>query len=125
MSDPRTGRFTGSRASETIRLKLQRCVSLGGLLPVVGFLPDAQAYEELERGIRIILAREPPNSRLHISVSCRDRDPTWDELVAVKQSFAPDLTMAVYIPPEREYVNFHDHVFHLREARHDIAGEKW
>lgn len=31
-------------------------------------------------------------------------------------AFAEHLTMAIYIPPEAEYVNVHENCFHLWEA---------
>jgi hypothetical protein len=51
---------------------------------------------------------------LHISVSRRDRWPSWDELVAVKRAFwPPEAQVVQFIPGEGEYVNIHPNCFHL------------
>ena len=71
---------------------------------------------------RIIVAREPAakdGSRLwHLSVSCADRHPTWDEIKTARYVLLPqDLCFGVLLPPAEFYVNVpeQDHVFHLFE----------
>lgn len=74
---------------------------------------------------RIILALE--NDRWHISISCEDRHPTWDELkVARYRLGGPDLVMAMVLPAAESYVNVpdQDHVFHLWQLVDDEA-EGW
>jgi hypothetical protein len=50
----------------------------------------------------------------HVSVSRRDRCPTWDEMCQVKAMFwdAEDCVVQ-YHPPESEYVNQHPNCLHL------------
>lgn len=50
----------------------------------------------------------------HVSVSRRDRCPTWDEMCQVKAMFwdAADCVVQ-YHPPEAEYVNNHPNCLHL------------
>ena len=56
--------------------------------------------------------------RWHLSISCADRDPSWDEIATARYHLIPDsVTMAMLLPPKREYVNLHDHVFHLHELK--------
>ena len=78
-------------------------------------------YRDEERGLAVCVSREPFDGdgvpRVHISVSCKDRYPTWDELVAVKRAFAENKTMAIYLPPDAEYVNLHENCFHLWETK--------
>lgn len=52
----------------------------------------------------------------HISVSHPTRYPTWDELVAVKRAFAPNLELAIYLPRDEDYVNVHENCFHMWEV---------
>jgi len=52
----------------------------------------------------------------HMSISCPDRDPTWDEIATARYRLIPDkVTMAMLLPPMKQYVNLHHHVFHLHE----------
>ena len=57
---------------------------------------------------------------LHVSLSFEDRDPTWDEIKAVRDAFyPPDVDVAQVLPRAGTYVNVHTHAFHLWE----IPGE--
>ena len=50
----------------------------------------------------------------HVSVSCEDRCPTWEEMVFVKDIFWDKHEMAVqYHPPESEYVRCHPFALHM------------
>jgi len=50
----------------------------------------------------------------HVSVSARDRCPTWDEMCWVKDIFwHENETVIQYHPPKAEYVNCHPHCLHL------------
>jgi hypothetical protein len=56
----------------------------------------------------------------HISISHPYRYPTWDEIKAARYDLLPDdVTMAMLLPPIRQYVNRHDYCFHL----HQIPNE--
>lgn len=49
----------------------------------------------------------------HVSVGRRDRDPTWRELIAVKEAFiGPDEEAYLVGPPASRYVNLAGHVLH-------------
>lgn len=50
----------------------------------------------------------------HVSVSLRDRCPTWEEMCLVKDLFwdAEDAVIQVH-PPKSEYCNFHKYCLHL------------
>jgi hypothetical protein len=65
----------------------------------------------------IIVSREPAGE--HLSISCPDRHPTWDEIKTARYRLLPlELTFGMLLPPPEEYVNVpeHDHVFHLWEV---------
>ncbi len=74
----------------------------------------------------------PPNGKLgwHMSISCSGRDPTWKEIKSAWYSLIPDAdkkTGAMFFPPKDEYVNLHEHCFHIHEVDADckeIVGEK-
>jgi len=51
---------------------------------------------------------------IHLSLSCRKRFPTWDELLAVRYKFfLRDVEVIQIFPPEGEYVSDHKYTFHL------------
>lgn len=113
-------RLLSNRPPTGARLKLD-------LRRLVGVAPHEGVhwYRDDGRKLAVCVAREPFEGvagvadgklRVHISVSCPDRYPSWDELVAVKRAFAEHLTMAIYFPPEAEYVNVHENCFHLWES---------
>ena len=57
----------------------------------------------------------------HVSVSRRDRCPTWDEMCQVKDMFWDQEDCVVqFHPPRSEYVNFHPYCLHLWRP---IAGD--
>ena len=50
----------------------------------------------------------------HVSVSRRDRCPTWDEMCQIKAMFwDEDDCVIQYHPPRSEYVNNHPNCLHL------------
>ncbi|SFU39659.1 DUF7694 domain-containing protein [Alicyclobacillus macrosporangiidus] len=54
----------------------------------------------------------------HMSISHPNRYPTWDEIRDARYELVPDdVTMAMLLPPRREYVNLHQNCFHLHEIK--------
>lgn len=50
----------------------------------------------------------------HVSVSCKDRCPTWEEMNWVKDQFwGPEELVIQYHPPKSEYVNNNPFTLHL------------
>lgn len=50
----------------------------------------------------------------HVSVSRKDRCPTWDEMCAIKDMFFDAEECVVqYHPPKSDYVNLHPYCLHL------------
>jgi hypothetical protein len=63
------------------------------------------------------------NGYWHLSVSHRNRYPTWDEIKDVRYKFLPnEITVGLLLPPKEEYVNVHPNCFHLWEVR--CEGER-
>ena len=49
----------------------------------------------------------------HLSVSRKNRYPTWDEIVLVKEKFMGDINVAMILPRKEDYINIHENCFHL------------
>lgn len=61
-----------------------------------------------------------PDGNWHLSISCPNRNPTWEEIKQARYDLCPhEITMAMILPPTDEYVNLHEHCFHL----HQIPNE--
>lgn len=59
----------------------------------------------------------PHGTLLHVSVSYPDRDPRWRDLRLLRSAFfPPDVDVIQVLPREGEYVNVHQHCFHLFQA---------
>jgi len=57
----------------------------------------------------------PPNALMlwHLSVSHKNRYPSYDEIADVRYALIPDdVTMAMLLPPQGQYVNLHDWCLH-------------
>ena len=64
-----------------------------------------------------VLVTNDPGIGLHLSISHRNRYPTWDEIKQAREKFLPDaLTFAILFPPKAEYVNMHPNCFHLYQV---------
>lgn len=78
---------------------------------------------------RVLVSREhhtasilnvgPGKLRYHLSISCANRYPTWDEIKDARYCLLPlGLTFAQILPPPNEYTNVHPNCFHLWEIDH-------
>lgn len=64
----------------------------------------------------VLIAKEA--GKWHLSISCEDRYPTWDEIKQARYDLLPDnVTMAMLLPPRSKYVNIHPNCFHLYEIK--------
>jgi len=68
----------------------------------------------------ILLGHEPQGVngelRWHLTISCPDRHPSWDEIKTARyRLLGPDTVIAMILPPAKDYVNVasQDHVFQL------------
>ena len=73
--------------------------------------------------VTVIVGQEPmPEPNWHLSISTPYRLPTWEEVRQARYDFIPDaVTMAMILPPRREYINVHEFCFHLHEIPGEIA----
>lgn len=68
---------------------------------------------------RVLVGRENHvgKFRWHLSISCSNRYPAWEEIKDARYSLLPvGLTFAQILPPLSEYVNVHPNCFHLWEV---------
>ena len=57
----------------------------------------------------------------HVSVSLRNRCPTWDEMCFIKNMFFEENECVIqYHPPKSEYVNNHPYVLHMWKPQQAI-----
>jgi hypothetical protein len=82
-------------------------------------LPHGQSAENFSKGpCRVLVSHEDHNGKMrwHLSISCKDRYPGWEEIKAARYSLLPlDLVFAQILPPPSEYTNIHRNCFHLWE----------
>ena len=63
--------------------------------------------------------------RWHLSISCKDRFPTWEEIgMARDQLIPPEVFMCIPFPPRAHWLSIHPNVFHLWQFRDDILQEQ-
>jgi len=75
--------------------------------------PGARAYRLGECNV---LVGRSEQAGWHISISHLSRYPTWDEIKYARYKLLPPgITMAIYLPPEEQYVDMHPNCFHLFE----------
>jgi len=65
-------------------------------------------------GARITVVISDGGGWDHVSVSCRKRCPTWDEMCTVKRMFFdPTEWVLEFHPPEADNISVHDYCLHL------------
>ncbi len=69
---------------------------------------------KLQRGQEVFVIASDQMGWEHVSVSRRDRCPSWEEMCQIKSLFwGPDDCVVQYHPPESDYVNNHPFCLHL------------
>jgi hypothetical protein len=75
---------------------------------------DIKGYR---KGEVVVMIGTMPSGKKHLSISCKNRYPTWDEIKDARYILLPDnLDMAMYLPSKSEYVNVMSNCFHLFEC---------
>lgn len=85
------------------------------------------AFVVLHRGKRLRVIVSAGGGWDHVSVSCADRCPTWDEMSYVKRLFFyPQETVMQLHVPERQHINCHPFCLHLwrPQTEAEIAEER-
>ena len=82
-----------------------------------------------ERGeLRALVGREPvvkDDWRWHISLSCPDRVPSWEELANACHELRPGVTFVIGIPPRSFWLNIHPHTLHVWESHDPHLEAEW
>lgn len=82
--------------------------------PTLGASPALSLYGYFELGELRIISSGAGDKWEHVSVSCADRCPTWDEMCRVKAVFwGEDETVLQFHPRDAEYINHHPFCLHL------------
>jgi hypothetical protein len=77
---------------------------------------EGACFARTDRSMTVIMTREDHNgtSWLHISISRRDRYPTWEEIRFAKDLFiGRDMDSVMILPRKEDYINLHPNCFHL------------
>ena len=80
----------------------------------------AKAY--VKGPCNVLVSQEPHanKQRWHLSISCKNRYPMWEEIKDARYSLLPaGLYFAQILPPLTKYVSVHPNCFHLWEI--DVA----
>lgn len=60
----------------------------------------------------------------HISISRKDRLPSYDELKTIRYQFLPEVEYMVQVfPPKENFVNMHQFCLHLWEPKNFVYSE--
>jgi hypothetical protein len=71
----------------------------------------------------IIVSEQAPG--WHMSISRRDRLPSWEEVRDARYALIPDeVLMAMLLPPKADYVNVHPFCFQLYQVDSSYLGVK-
>jgi hypothetical protein len=91
-------------------------------------LPQLQALDDFHvwegHGFRVMCSLDKTHhgQLRHVSVSRADRHPTWEEITRIRTVlFAPETDVMMVMPREADYVNVHEHCFHLWQTPTDWA----
>ena len=76
---------------------------------------NAGAFEiKLRHGQTVFAIASDAMGWEHVSVSRRDRCPTWDEMCQIKELFwSSEDCVVQFHPPRSEYINNHPYCLHL------------
>jgi hypothetical protein len=67
----------------------------------------------------------PGDLRWHVSVSRRDRVPTWDEMAKTIHALRPGVMFVIPLPPKNLWVNIHENCLHAHEVKDEPLVEQW
>lgn len=98
-------------------------------LPIPPMLEKAKRIGAVESDLRVFvyLANTvmvgSSDEGWHMSISREDCLPSWADVRDARYELCPkDITMAMLLPPEGEYVNVHKFAFHLWQVPGETGG---
>jgi hypothetical protein len=93
--------------------------------------PETRGWQREVRDGHLSVLLSIEDGLAHLSISHRRSDgtrlpgryPTWEEIKDARYRFAPlDVTMAMLLPPQDQYVNDHPTTFHLWQVTPDMEA---
>lgn len=112
-----TGHRIESRAqlpTGDLRLTDGRTLKFLGRAPLA---PPGSFAWGTSNGLRVLASMDDSHEHgvlLHVSMSYRSRDPSWNDIKAVRAAFFPEtIDVMMVLPKAADYVNVHEHTFHL------------
>lgn len=91
--------------------------SIGFPRSVIAQMPDeSHSFKGFKKGpLRVLISVD--HGRHHMSISCADRNPTWEEIKEARYELLPlGKHFVMALPPPQHYVNQHPFTFHLWEC---------
>lgn len=90
-------------------------------IEISAWLLEINPLEKDIKGFRkdglVIMVGTMPSGKKHLSISHKDRYPTWDEIFEARYALLPgNIDMAMYLPSKSEYINVMTNCFHLFEC---------
>ncbi len=80
---------------------------------------DAGCFRFLEQEVELRVIASAGGGWDHLSVSTRDRCPTWEEMECVRKRFAlPHEVWMQYGLPDRQHINYHPYCLHWWRPLH-------
>lgn len=80
-----------------------------------GLEPGSRAYMMGNCSVIVSLS----GAGYHMSIARPDRYPSWDEVSKARYALIPDnVTMAMMLPPQSEFINIHSNCFQLWQVQH-------
>lgn len=109
---------------------MERCVLIPHWVEVETPVFNSRAFYSKKNGVQVIVSTERHLDErwLHVSLSKRNRLPSWKNLKEVKDIFIGyDKKAIMVLPEDSEYVNFHPYCLHLfcnldRDPLPDFTG---
>jgi hypothetical protein len=84
--------------------------------PLRAGMPAGTPIKAYKLGDCTVIITHNNRTTWHMSIACHWRYPTWNEIAEARYRLMPaDITMALLLPPESEYVNVHKNCFQLIE----------
>lgn len=79
--------------------------------------PDSKDCHVYQNGLLRIIVSIDGGDR-HLSISHRDRYPTWDEILEARNWYFPEeMEVVMVLARKSEYVNIHKNCFHLWQSK--------
>lgn len=81
----------------------------------LGFPPHTP-YKTYALGECSVIVSHDLGEKWHLSIAHHERYPHWDEIAEARyRLLPPDVTMAILLPPEEQWINLHKNCFQMHQ----------